>query len=522
MPRPGFVLDVDERTPPLLVHEGEGYRMQKFPLGTKVIYPPDALPGVADLNANIRRALLEPIGDSKPLPDLLHAGMKLTIAVDDISIPLPPMVTPDVRQRILEHVIELAARAGVDDLEIVVATALHRRMTASEIRRMVGERVYRSFWPKALYNLDAEDAANMTIVGQTDHGETVQIQKRAAESDLIVYVNINLVAMDGGHKSVAIGLAGYESLKHHHNVNTMLHSRSYMDPREGHSAINDSTIRMGRYLRDQGVKIFQIETTMNAETFPSQLGFLNKREWEWSAKDQGLMAAAKKANDVAPPRVRREFFRRIEAPYKVTGINAGEVEAVHERTLENLHRQQLVEVEGQADIAVFGVPYIGPYNVNSVLNPILVHCLGLGYLFNMYRNKPLVREGGVAIMYHPVHHPSYVDFYEEVLATTTDPIEIEQRFEKSYAEDEWYRHLYRTSYAYHGVHPFYMWYWGAHALDHVGDVIFVGGDKEACQRMGFKRASTMADALEMAEGTVGRDPSITHFGCPPLFYAEVE
>ena len=66
------------------------------------------------------------------------------------------------------------------------------------------------------------------------------------------------------------------------------------------------------------------------------------------------MMAAKKANDLAPPRVRREFFRRIEAPYKVTGINAGEVEAVHERTLENLHRQQLVEVQGQSDIAIFG------------------------------------------------------------------------------------------------------------------------------------------------------------------------
>ena len=88
--------------------------------------------------------------------------MKLTIAVDDISIPLPPMVTPDVRQRILEHVIELAARAGVDDLEIVVAdraAPAHDRRPRSG--SMVGERVYRSFWPKALYNLDAEDTANM-------------------------------------------------------------------------------------------------------------------------------------------------------------------------------------------------------------------------------------------------------------------------------------------------------------------------------------------------------------------------
>ncbi len=74
----------------------------------------------------------------------------------------------------------------------------------------------------------------------------------------------------------------------------------------------------------------------------------------------------------------------------------------------------------------------------------------------MIFTHPVTRE------FHPVHHPSYVDFYEEVLSETTDPIEIEKRFEKSYAEDEWYRHLYRTTHAYHGVHPFYMWYWGAH------------------------------------------------------------
>jgi hypothetical protein len=301
MTRPGFVLDADERTPPLLIHEGEGFRLQKFPMGTRVVYPPDPLPGIGDVDASIREALLHP-QNSEPLPELLKPGMKLTIAFDDISLPLPPMVTPDIRQRIIEHVVELAARNGVEDVELIVANSLHRRMTGAEIRRAVGERVYRSFYPKHLKNHDAEDRDNLLHVGKTDRGEDVEINRRAAESDLIVYVNINLVAMDGGHKSVAIGLAGYESLKHHHNVNTMLHSRSYMDPREGHSAMNDSTIRMGRYLRDQGVKVFQIETTMNAETFPSQLGFLNKREWEWSAKDQALMAAAKKANDLAPPR----------------------------------------------------------------------------------------------------------------------------------------------------------------------------------------------------------------------------
>ena len=129
MPRPGFVLEVDERTPPLLVHEGEGFRLQKFPLGTRVVYPPDSLPGIRDVDAAIQHALLHPLGDSKPLPELLTPGMKLTIAFDDISLPLPPMRTPDIRQRIIEHVLELAARKGVDDVELIVAHALHRRMT---------------------------------------------------------------------------------------------------------------------------------------------------------------------------------------------------------------------------------------------------------------------------------------------------------------------------------------------------------------------------------------------------------
>jgi hypothetical protein len=428
----------------------------------------------------------------------------------------------------LEQVIELAASRGVEDLKIIVATALHRRMTSAEIRRMVGERVFRSFWPKDLYNFDAEDPDALSHVGKTDEGEDVEISKRAAESDLIVYVNVNLVAMDGGHKSVAIGLASYKSLRHHHNVHTMLHSRSYMDPRPGKSAIADSATRMGRMLRDAGVKVFQIETTMNADTFPKNLGFLNKREWEWSAFDQGLMMAAKKANDMAPPRIRRELYRRIEAPYKLTGVNAGEVEAVHERTLTNLHRQQLVEVDGQSDVVIFGLPYIGPYNVNSIMNPILVHCLGLGYLFNMYRNKPLVKQGGVVIMYHPVpwefhqiHHPSYIDFFEEVLRETTDPKTIETKFEERYARDPWYTHLYRTSHAYHGVHPFYMWYWGAHGRDHAGDVILVGGEPKSVARLGYRTAGSLRDAIEMAKDTVGPSPTMTYFHAPPIMIADV-
>ena len=99
--------------------------------------------------------------------------------------------------------------------------------------------------------------------------------------------------------------------------------------------------------------------------------------------------------------------------------------------------------------------------------------------------------------------PSYIDFFEQVLAETTDLIEIEAKYEEAFATDPWYIHLYRTSYAYHGVHPLYMWYWCAHALQHLGRVIVVGGDRAAVRQMGFSPASTLNDALELAEDTVG-------------------
>lgn len=521
------MLEVERSTPPILFHHGESFRLHKLPVGARVVYPNEPLDGIDDVEAAIVDALANPLGDAQPLASHMRAGMKLTIAFDDVSLPLPPMAAPDIRSRIIEAVLELAAAAGVDDVHLIAALALHRRMTQAELRHAVGDRVYDSFAPTGqLYNFDAEDPDALTHLGTTEAGEEVVISKRAAESDLLVYVNINLVSMDGGHKSVATGLSGYTALRHHHNVHTMLRSKSFMDPSA--SELHTRNWRQGRLLADAGVKVFQIETTLNNNTFPKPYDFLQRREWEMSTRDRAMLIGTKAALDVMGRRQARKIMHSLRAPYEVTSIQAGEVEAVHAQTLKHVYRQQLVPVEGQADVLTMGLPYICPYNVNSIMNPILVACLGLGYFFNLYRNKPLVREGGVVIMshptpweFHPVHHPSYIDFFEEVLADTTDPAEIEKTYEQRYAHDEWYIHLYRTSYAYHGVHPFYMWYWCAHALDHLGGVIIVGGEPKAVRRLGFRSASTLNDALEMASDVVGVDPSITHIHNPPLLMAEV-
>src|SRR5215216_6560433 len=321
MPRPGFVLEVDRNTPPILFWRGENYSLEKLPSGrSRVIYAPEPLDPLDDIDGSIRHALLNPI-DHDPLPELLFAGMKLTIAFDDISLPLPPMRRPDIRQRIIEAVLDLAAAAGVDDVHLIAALALHRRMTEAELRHAVGDRVYDAFAPQGLlYNHDAEDPDNLAFLGTTPQGEEVEISKRAAESDLVVYVNINLVSMDGGHKSTATGLASYRSLRHHHNVATMQRSRSFMDRHS--SELHTSNWRMGKVLRDAGVKIFQVETTLNNDTFGTSgpMSVLQKREWEWTARDRAAFVGMRAGLDRLPMKTRRKIFNSWLAPYGLTSV----------------------------------------------------------------------------------------------------------------------------------------------------------------------------------------------------------
>jgi hypothetical protein len=276
------------------------------------------------------------------------------------------------------------------------------------------------------------------------------------------------------------------------------------------------------------LRLMQIEATLNNDVYPRPLAFLAKPEALWTNREQLAFAGYARAMRRLPAARRAAALQGMRSPYGITGVFAGDVASVHEAAEERCASQLEVPVEGQADVVAMGVLDIGPYNVNSIMNPILVACMTLGYYFNLYRGKPLVRKGGALIFthplprkFHPVHHPSYIDFYEEVLPVTKDPAEVE-RFERVYAEDEWYRHLYRTSHAFHGAHPFYMWYWGAHALDHVGGVIFVGGDPSTCARLGFRSASTMQDAIEIAKDVAGTSsPSIAQLHFPPALYANV-
>ncbi|HSY24904.1 MAG TPA: lactate racemase domain-containing protein [Polyangiaceae bacterium] len=520
-----LVVTLDKRSAPRAVFSGDQVLEVDLPAGTRVIYPRPPLEPLKDPDAAIRYALNHPTG-SDPLHARLRPGMKVVIAIDDVSLPLPPMRRPDVRERVLTVVLQMLAEYGVDDVEIIIATSVHRRMTAAEVRHIVGDRIFKAYWPDRLYNHDGEDPRGMKLVGTTDQGEVVELNRKAVDSELLIYVNLNLVPMDGGHKSVAVGLCGYKSLRAHHNPKTMRDCWSYMDP--GASALATSVDRMGR-LAEKALNVFHIETTVNNRMFDRPLDFLHRNEDDWSSADRAAFKGLRFTLSKLPQPARQAIFSRVPSPYGMTGVFAGECEGVHKQTLDRCNAQYLVPIRGQADILMCGVPYISPYNVNAFLNPLLVQVMVQGYLFNMYRGMPLVRKGGAMIVFHPCsdvfdkeQHAPYIEFVHDVLAQTRDAAVMHHRFEPKFASNPAYIEMYRKGHAYHPAHPFFMWYWGEAGRQHLGRVIVVGADNDYIPKLlGWETARNATEAILMAQGNK-RDPEITMLHVPPLVMADVQ
>ena len=515
------VIYTDENSAKRILWSGEDLLEVQLPPGTRVIYPKKPMRGLKNVPEAIRYSLLNP-EDSEPLPRQLKRGMKLTICIDDISMPLPPMVKPDIRQTMLEIILEYVDAAGVDDVHLIIATAFHRRMTEAEMKRMVGNKIFDRFYPDRYYNHDGEDSDGMKWLGHTEAGEAVHINRRAAESDLIIYTNVNFVPMNGGHKSVATGLAGYRTLREHHDPEVIAASKSYMDPST--SALADANKRIGKFIEER-VKVFHVESAVNSAMFGAPLSFFYKNEDEYSFADRKAKDAVKYSLSRLNHKVKRRIFKEIPAPYEPIAIHSGHVDPVHDKIIQAGKRQYIVNVKGQADILVFGMPFVCPYSVNSILNPLLIQVMALGYIYHLFDGGiPLLKEGGTMIFFHPCRdefdpkfHPSYIEFFNRLLPESTDSRYLQKKYEHEFATNPEYIKMYREGNAYHGVHAFYMWYWGETGRRRVGKVIAVGAeDKHVPVRMGWENAETFEQSLEMAKAKEGEDAKVTFLHLSPM------
>lgn len=520
--RRDLVVTINRRSEHRLIPYGDELLYEKLPIGTRVIYAPPPLEELPDYDQAIRYALLRP-ENSDPLFARLNPNMRVTIAIDDIGTPIPQMRRPDVRERVLNLVLQTLADYGVDDIHLIVATALRRHMTEGEIRRMVGDKTFKQFWPDRLYNFDGENKSELVMLGKTDHNEEVWLSRRAAESDLVININLNSVPLDDGGKCVATGLCSYQSLRHIYKaeVSDGLETTS--------SGLHPVANRMERLIGEH-LNVFAVEATLNTRTYGPTLDFLHKNEDNFNDWDRTRLKGLQWALSNMTNEFRREVTHRYSAPYGMTGVWAGDAEAARQKAQTRLFQQCAVPVSGQSDVLILGVPSAGPHAANSIMNPLLVRSTALGHLLGMHRGKPLVREGGTVIVchplrdeFHPEHHPSYIEFFHRCLAETADAADLEKRFETEFARNPTYMHMYRYGHAYHAVHPFHTWYWGESGNRHVGRVIAAGcEERDVAARLGWDAADTLDRAIAMATSEIGHSATITYLHAPAQVIADVE
>lgn len=427
------------------------------------------LPPVRNLAQAVQDALDRPL-DGPPLSRRVKRGDKVTIAFDDPTVPCyAPMW-----KVALSSVLEELEQGGVDrtTVTLLCANALHRQFTPKELASILGKPLVDEFGDRLTCH-DAEDAENLAYLGRTPSGYDVELNRRVVDSDLLIYVNTNCArGFGGGWKSVCVGLSTWRSIRHHHTPDIMTLSLV-------RNRLHEILDEMGeRVVAKVGAnRIFKVETL-------------------------------------------------LASPLQVARVWAGGVTATRRAALEVLQSHHVARrdlLAEKKDIVLYGVPDWSPYAAFSFMNPILtLLSTGLGYLGGVI--EALGKPGCSVILATPcpdrwdeVHHPSYREVWERVLADTRDPYRAMERYEAEFTTRPDYIEKYRHGFGFHPVHGL-LALQPLKRLRHAGRVFVAGIEEpELARHLGFEPTSTVEEAISRARAIHGRDASIACVQYPAAF-----
>ena len=147
----------------------------------------------------VRSAMEKPIG-SRRLFELSKGKRTCTVIISDHTRPVP---SRDILPVMLSEL-----RQGNSNIEItlLVATGLHRKTTADELRYKLGDGI---FGRERIVVHDCDDKENMVYLGQLPSGAPLYVNRIAAEADLLVsegFIEPHFFAgFSGGEKERAAG-----------------------------------------------------------------------------------------------------------------------------------------------------------------------------------------------------------------------------------------------------------------------------------------------------------------------------
>lgn len=171
------------------------------------IISPKEVAGVPDEEAEIVRAIRNPIGAPRLAELVAQKGKETVILVDDQTRATP-------QKRVLPLLLNELNRAGVADEEIMLLIALgtHRHMTEGECLLRFGPEVIDRV---KVINHAFDDPSQLVSLGKTASGTPISVNRRYLESDISIAVG-NIIphiyaGWAGGGKMVQPGVCGPET-----------------------------------------------------------------------------------------------------------------------------------------------------------------------------------------------------------------------------------------------------------------------------------------------------------------------
>ena len=225
----------------------------ELPPGWEVVaeLTPEQAAPLEDLPSALREALDAPIGCG-PLEDL--GGKRIVIAVDDVTRPTPLHL-------LFGHLVGYLEERGArrEDILVLPALGVHRKMTAGEMERKLGVANLEGL---AWENPDLRDRDRQVDLGTTSRGTRVLLCRKLREADLVLCCGAIephlLLGFGGGLKMLLPGLAheGTVAQNHMQGVTPDMYNYIGVDESPMRLDLEEAVLRLDR-------PIFIVNVVMN-------------------------------------------------------------------------------------------------------------------------------------------------------------------------------------------------------------------------------------------------------------------
>jgi nickel-dependent lactate racemase len=174
---------------------------------------------VPNVKRAVEEALSRPIGTSR-LRELVKPGQTVALVVTDITRQIPEEIILPLLLRELE-----AGGIKKKDVTAVVATGTHRPNTPEEMREKFGGVVNEI----SFINHNPHDPESLINLGTSSDGFPLIFNRKVAQADVRISTGVietHLFAgYSGGVKSIAVGVAGEETIAATHNYQMLQQTR---------------------------------------------------------------------------------------------------------------------------------------------------------------------------------------------------------------------------------------------------------------------------------------------------------